>query len=271
MLIAHISDPHIAVPSVDTDHGPNAVVYLERAVTHIRHLPVLPDVVLITGDCTDRGTPAEYNLLRTLLQPLSTPVYVIPGNHDNRVAMQQSFGAQGTQPLEGFVQYVVDTGPVRVIALDTHVPSSDAGYLGSEQLAWLEARLAEAPTHPTVICMHHPPFHTGLAVPDYIGLQNADEFGAIIARAPQVERILAGHLHMMMTQRFQGTIAMTCAATDYNLLPDSQHAKRFVVRKGSPMCLLHEWRATTGLVTQVSVIGDESPMIELHDGERWVA
>ena len=61
-----------------------------------------PDVVLITGDCVNSGSAAEYARFQALLRPLTMPVYVIPGNHDNREQLLAAFGGQGSTPLAGF-------------------------------------------------------------------------------------------------------------------------------------------------------------------------
>src|SRR4051794_11070850 len=114
MIIAQLSDPHI------TAEGPT--LPLERAVEHLLRLPARPDVVLVTGDCTNTGGAAEYTRLRELLRPLTMPVYLIPGNHDDRTQLLEAFGTQAASPLDGFVQYVVDGWPVRLIALDTNIP-----------------------------------------------------------------------------------------------------------------------------------------------------
>ncbi|MBV9788763.1 MAG: phosphodiesterase [Chloroflexi bacterium] len=265
MIIAQISDPHIT--TIETDES---AANLQRAVDHLMQLPTLPDVVLVTGDCADTGSRAEYERLQILLSPLTMPVYVIPGNHDDRAVMLQMFGAQGQQPLDGFVQYVVDREPLRLIALDTNVPGRGEGALCTERLAWLEARLAEAPTRPTILFLHHPPFLTGLAPLDKIRLLDADALGAIIARSPQVERIVAGHVHVPMLRRFHGTIAMSCPATASSLLPDLNQPQRLAVRLETPACLLHVWNDSTGLLTYTSVIGAHGPVVELHDGEKWL-
>src|SRR5262245_158577 len=122
MIIAQISDPHITDIGGQADRGDKAATHLQCAVAHLSRLPAPPDVVLGTGDCVDRGSPAEYERFRELLRPLPMPVYVIPGNHDDRAQLLQAFGTQGTKPLAGFAQYVVDEWPVRLIALDTNVP-----------------------------------------------------------------------------------------------------------------------------------------------------
>jgi len=270
MIIAQISDSHIGPGDDSDDPQDTAAIDLRRAVDHLLRLPAPPDVVLITGDCVNSGSMAEYQRFQRLLRPLTMPVYVIPGNHDDRVLLQSLFGAQGSAPLAGFVQYVVDTWPVRLIALDTNVPGKGEGYLCAERLGWLEQRLAEAPERPTLIFMHHPPFPTGLAPFDQIGLTNADMLGALIARHPQVERIVAGHVHSTMLRRFHGTLAMTCSATAHQMFPDLHRPERLSVIMEPPACLLHVWGEATGMRTHTNLIGEYGPLVELHDGVSWV-
>jgi Icc protein len=213
MIIAQLSDPHIAVDPTTGIPAGEPIAHLQRAIAHLMSLPTLPDGVIVTGDCVNQGLPAEYDLFQDLLQSLSMPVYVIPGNHDHRTEMLKRFGVQGISPLDGYVQYTIEDFPVRLIALDTHIPGSDEGYLCAQRLEWLEARLAEAPTHPTLLFMHHPPLHTGLAVIDTIGLKGINELEALIARHSQVERIVTGHFHMAMMGGFANTVVMVCPAT----------------------------------------------------------
>jgi 3',5'-cyclic AMP phosphodiesterase CpdA len=269
MIIAQISDPHIRVGAT-AQPGDQSATQLQRAVDHLVQLPAAPDVVIITGDCADSGGAAEYERLRELLRPLTMPVYVIPGNHDDRANLLASFGGQGAAPLDGFVQYVVDASPVRLIALDTNIPGQGGGYLSVERLGWLEDRLAEAPERPTILFMHHPPFPTGLAAFDQIGLENADALGAIVARHPQIERIVAGHIHSTMQRRFYGTIAMTCSSTAYRLLPDLRRPVGLAAIMEPPVCLLHVWGPASGLITHTSQIGAQGALVELHDGEKWL-
>ncbi len=270
MIIAQISDSHITNMGGKADRTYETATHLQRAVAHLTQLPAPPDVVLVTGDCVDGGSVPEYERFRDLLRPLTMPVYVIPGNHDDRVHLREVFGTQGVKPMADFVQYVVDEWPVRLIALDTNVPGHHAGYLCAERLRWLEERLAEAPGRPAVIFLHHPPFSTGLAVLDQMGLEGADALGAIIARHPQVERVVAGHIHCAMQRRFHGTLAITCPSTAHQMFLDLQRPERLAVVMEPPACLLHVWRDTTGLVTHTSLIGEYGPVKEIHDGEKWL-
>jgi 3',5'-cyclic-AMP phosphodiesterase len=268
MIIAQISDPHIAVEAGRGDA--RGETELRQAVTHLNRLPTPPDVVVLSGDCADHGAALEYARLDELLRDLQAPVYLIPGNHDDRAMMLATFGPQGAQALDGYVQYVVEGWPVRLILLDTSVPGRDAGRLSVAQLEWLEARLAERPEQPALVVMHHPPFLTGVAALDEIGLLDADAFRDIIAHHPQVEAIVAGHVHMTMTSRFRGTVALTCGSTNHQLLPDLTRDVGLVAMMEPPVCLIHEWRRATGLRTYVSQIGDHGGAVTVHNGERWV-
>jgi len=80
------------------------------------------DAVLATGDLVDAGSRAEYELLKELLAPLRAPVYLLPGNHDDRDALRATFADHGyLRNHPRYCQYVIDSLPVRLIALDTVV------------------------------------------------------------------------------------------------------------------------------------------------------
>lgn len=271
MIIAQMSDSHITVDPNTGVPAHESSTRLAQAVDHLMKIPMRPDVVLMTGDCVHHGFLEEYEHFQDLVSPLTMPVYVIPGNHDHRARMLEVFGTQGNPSLDGFVQYVVEDFPVRLIALDTHIPGRDEGYLGNEKLQWLEARLEEAPTRPTVVFMHHPPVRTGLDVTDHIRLMDGENLEALLARHSQVERLVAGHLHMAITRRFANTVLMTCPATNHTLLPDIALPEQLVVQMQPPACLLHVWEEHTGFTSYTSLIGEYGPVIQVHDGQQWVS
>jgi 3',5'-cyclic-AMP phosphodiesterase len=272
MLIAQITDLHISTPGSVNDRYFRTVEHLERAVAHLNALTPRPDVVLATGDLVERGEPAEYARLRAILDGLAMPLYVIPGNHDAREPLARAFADRGYLPQGGgFLHYTVEDWPVRLIGLDTHVPGAPGGLLCAERLAWLDARLGEGSERPTVVFMHHPPFVTGMRAMDAMGLEGKAELAAVIGGHPQVERVLCGHVHRPMTRRFGGTVATTCPATAHQLALDLAAEPRLAVVMEPPACMLHLWLGPDeGLVSHVSVIGDERPPFTVYDGERWL-
>jgi 3',5'-cyclic AMP phosphodiesterase CpdA len=220
MLIAQITDMHVKEEGCRAFGLVDTATRLATCVARLAALDPAPDVVVATGDLVDEGTDAEYAHLRHLLSPLSAPVYLIPGNHDDREAIRRVFGDWGYLPSPGFLHYTVEHFPVRIVALDTVIPGEPGGRMCPERLTWLEARLAEAPHRPTIVLMHHPPFETGIVHMDSMRCEGAGELARVIAKNPQVERILCGHVHRPVQVRFAGTIASIAPSTAFQVALD---------------------------------------------------
>jgi len=271
VVIAQITDMHIRPEGVLAYGRVDTAPYLARAVQHLLGLKPRPDVVLATGDLVDAGRAVEYDRLRALLAPLPMPVYLIPGNHDDRDALVTAFADHRYLPRGGrFIQYVVEDYPVRLVALDTLVPGEVGGLLCEERLGWLAARLAEAPDRPTVIFMHHPPFETGIVHMDSYGLASSREFAEIVRRHPQVERVLCGHLHRPIQARVGGTVGSTAPSTAHQVVLDLEDDNPLMFAMEPPACQLHIWRPGAGLVSHTSYIGDYDGPYRFSDGVKVV-
>ncbi len=270
MLIAQISDLHIGPIGSSQDENYRTAHHLEAAVTHLLGLPRRPDVVVATGDLVDGGLPEEYARLRSILARLPMPVLVIPGNHDRRETLAAAFADQPWLPQGGgFLHYTLENWPVRVIALDTTVPGKASGEMCAERLSWLDQRLSEQPDRPTILLMHHPPFATGIAAMDEMGLSGKEAFAAVLRRHSQVERILCGHIHRPITARVAGTVATVCPSTAHQIALDLGPERRLAVIMEPPACMLHLW-SPTGLVSHLSPIGHPTAPHVLFDGARWL-
>jgi 3',5'-cyclic AMP phosphodiesterase CpdA len=140
--------------------------------------------------------------------------------------------------------------------MDTLVPGEDGGALSAARLGWLDALLAEQHRRPTVLFLHHPPFATGIGFMDRIGLADADALKSVVARHPQIERLLSGHLHRAIQVRCAGTLASTAPSTMFqialDLTPDGPPA--FTLEP--PGFQLHLWHEDTGLISHTVPVGD---------------
>jgi len=267
MLLAQISDLHIGAAGSAMDVHAHTAEHLARAVEHLNRMDPSPDAVLCTGDLVDEGSPAEYARLAELLTPLRAPYYLVAGNHDDRENLRAAFAHRGYFPAEGFLQYAIDLGPLRVLALDTNVPGAPGGLLCAARLAWLEARLAEEPSRPTIVMQHHPPFRTGMQQMDTMILDGMEAMADVVRKHPQVERIVCGHLHRPITRRVGGTLAMTCPSTAHQVELDLRARGRLAVITEPPACLLHTWSEDLGLVSHTSYIGDfGTPYVIIEEG-----
>ena len=224
-LLLQLSDLHIREPGRLAYGRLDTAPYLQQAVDTILRLPQQPNAVVITGDLSDFGRAAEYAHLRSLLARLTMPVFLMPGNHDDREEMRAFFPNHAylnTYLGEGgFIQFSVAVGGLQLVALDTVVPGASHGSLCAERLQWLAVTLDQHRPHPVVIAMHHPPFATLIGHMDDIGLlQGAAELEALVAQHANVERIICGHLHRSIQVRFGGTIAMTVPSPAHQVCLD---------------------------------------------------
>ena len=145
-LLLQLSDPHIREPGRLAYGRLDTAPYLRQAVDTILRLPQQPDAVVVTGDLTDFGRAAEYAHLRSLLAPLAMPLYLLPGNHDDREQMRASFSDHAYLGRSGFVQFSVAVGGLQLIALDTVVPAASHGSLCDQRLQWLPTRWTSTAT-----------------------------------------------------------------------------------------------------------------------------
>ena len=148
---------------------------------------------------------------------------------------------------------MVDDYPVRLVALDTVVPNAPHGLMCEIRLAWLDDALSAAPDRPTIVMMHHPPFKTGIQIMDAMRCSGGAEFGAVIERHAQVERILCGHVHRAIQTGFHGTTAFVAPSTARQLLPlfEDGPIDYSAWSDEPPAFLLHLWRNDGGLVTHL--------------------
>ncbi len=264
MLILQITDTHIKLPGKLAYKRVDTAAMLRDCVAEVLRLDPRPDVVLLTGDLVDLGHPEEYAHLKEILAPLRAPIYAIPGNHDDRDAMREAFRTEGYLPSQGFLNYAVETWPLRLIGLDTIIPAQGGGELCADRISWLDATLARKPDAPTLVMMHHPPFPTAIAHMDRIGLKNREGFAAVMARHPQVQAVLCGHLHRTIQAAVGGRRVTTCPSPAHQVALDLTEGGPSAFRMEPPGYMLHLWREGM-LVSHTAVLGDHAGPFPFHD------
>jgi 3',5'-cyclic-AMP phosphodiesterase len=169
--------------------------------------------VLVSGDLAEHAADVEYEQVLEQLAPLRAPIFVLPGNHDDRAALRRHFAVPGVDDEP--VQYAADLGPLRLVVIDTTRPGEHPGTLDEQRLAWLDAELAAAPGAPTVLAMHHPPLSSGIPAMDEVGLPVAHRraLAEVVERHPQVLRIVAGHMHRTITADLAGRAVLAAPST----------------------------------------------------------
>jgi 3',5'-cyclic AMP phosphodiesterase CpdA len=244
MLVAQITDVHLGFePDSPQEFNRQR---LDAALAALTALDPLPDLLLATGDLVDRGDVASYRRLREALSALPFPVHYALGNHDVRANYAQVFPEPGL--TDGFLQYVIETEPLRLLVLDTLEEGRHGGGFCEARARWLSERLDETPERRTLIVQHHPPVEVGIA------WMNTDPAEPWVHRLAECLRgrsnvigLICGHIHRAITTRWEDVIVATCPSTAPQVALerqpiDPEHADgRPLIVADPPAYALHWW------------------------------
>jgi len=187
--LLHVSDVHF---------GPKHVAELSRAVLDLA-VAERPDVLVVSGDLTQRAKPAQFREARAWILASPVPVVYVPGNHDvpmyrvwERIAAP--FGAWRRHFDSALVRGYRDAG-LEIVGLNTaHNWTTKHGRIDRAELERLAAELGErAPGRLRVAVAHHP-----LAASPRLGSEpraRRSEVAMALLRRAGVELVLSGHLH----------------------------------------------------------------------------
>lgn len=244
MLIGQITDVHLGFdPDNPAEFNRKR---LDQVIRHLCDAHNRPDMLLVTGDLVDRGDEESYRRLVSALSPCPFPVWPCLGNHDVRANFLTHFPHIST--ADDFVQYEIDTGPLRLLVLDTLEEGRHGGAFCERRAAWLAAKLADDDGRPVIIVMHHPPVEVGI---DWMNTHPEEpwvqRFSAVIAGKTQVKALICGHLHRAIVSAWQGTTVAICPSTApqvaLDLAPiDLDHPdSRPMIVADPPAYALHRW------------------------------
>jgi len=261
MIIAQISDLHLRSDGRLLKGKVDTVAALDAAIEHLNALTPRPDLVLATGDLVNKAHVQDYRLMRQHFERLEMPVFVLPGNHDDRDMMRKNFVDLGYLPADGpFLHYVLEDYPLRLIGLDSKRDGHDGGEMCAARLQWLDDALSAAPDRPTLIFMHHPPFATGIGFMDKRPFVNADQLQDIVRRHDQVAGVVCGHAHRNITVAWGGTVACVAPSLVFQMTMDFVPGAASSFMLEPPACPIFLWNEDHGLIAHCSPIGDYGPV-----------
>lgn len=209
--IVHLSDLHFG----RVDH-----TVRDAVVTTV--ISLKPDLVVVSGDLTQRARTAQFQEARQFLDALPQPQIVVPGNHD--VPLYNVFSRFG-RPLDKYRRYITDDmqpfyadDEIAVIGINTaRSLTTKYGRINERQIAGVREKLCAYQDNVTKIVVTHHPFD----LPE--NHDEADLLGrsklAMVALAEcGADVLLAGHLHIghtghtAMRYRIAGHSALVVSA-----------------------------------------------------------
>jgi 3',5'-cyclic AMP phosphodiesterase CpdA len=186
--ILHVSDLHTG-----TREDPEVEAALRRLVGRAR-----PEMIVASGDLTNRGRRQEHERAQRFLLSLGPPVLAVPGNHD----LPYTFPARFTSPWAEFERVWETTEPthaspgLHVVGLNSARPyRHQGGALHESQLREAVERLgASAEGAYRVVVLHHhmlgAPWRAARKKP--VAHRN-EVLRTLVAAGADL--ILAGHIH----------------------------------------------------------------------------
>lgn len=250
MIIAQISDTHL---ELGTPAGEQRLRDFRRTIADINRLDPAPDVIVHSGDIVHNGRSDEYAAAQDILSAARAPVYVLPGNKDDRANLHAAFAAQGyLSPSPEFIDYGIEDFPVRLIALDTMSTQSNKGDFCSERAGRLSALLDAEPSKPVVLFAHHPPFRVNEG-PDehhYESREMAMRLRGTILQCDRVAAVFCGHVHRAV----RGAVGGIRAASMPSIATNLRKGEYPENMKSRPVYHLHYFEPDASFVTQSRIV-----------------
>ena len=209
-----MSDLHV-MPRGELSMTLDTGARLEQAVNAVVERYADADFCILAGDLADLGQPQAYEHLKAIIARLPIPVHITLGNHDNRPAFLDVFGADFAIET-GKVDKVIDIKGYRIILLDSSEPGRVDGVLEAAQLDWLRARLAEALDRPVIVVLHHNANALHIRSDDIRILEPA-AFIEALKTHPDIRQVIAGHVHVTSTASWHGMPFTTLAGGHYSV------------------------------------------------------
>jgi 3',5'-cyclic AMP phosphodiesterase CpdA len=202
-----ISDSHIGF-SKEANPMPDAT--LRDALTRITTLDGKPAFMLHTGDVTHLSKPSEFDAADQIMKTAGLETFYVPGEHDTindeGKAFFERFGRN--KKTDGW--YSFDQGGVHFVGLINviNLKAGGLGYLGPEQLEWLEDDLKGRSASTPIIVFAHMPLWS--LYPNWgWGTDDAAQALAYLKRFGSVT-VLNGHIHQVM-QKVEGNVSFQTA------------------------------------------------------------
>ena len=194
--IAYITDIHADNADTKKDVGGNVIYPSNYKKCLEEVLSKKTDLVIATGDNTEKGDPSYYQDLKSLTNGRN--VIWVKGNHDSN----------DFQILSAKNYYYVDYQDWRIIVLDsTEQFGSSTGILDDAQINFLKDSLNTNKN--MIVAMHHPPFfynsRENIYTRDKIALYDSF-FNAL---TPNVKYVLTGHWHHDIGSEINGVQYLT--------------------------------------------------------------
>jgi Icc protein len=147
-------------------------------------------LLLVTGDITTEGLREEYEGAASVLNEVSFPTVIIPGNHDER-----NYGSVIFEELFGDRFKTYESDHLAIFASDSAEPDNDSGHVGRVKYNEIRDFFNQAKDKVKIFALHH---HL-IAVP-HTGREHnvVEDAGDVLGvlNSTRCSLVLNGHRHV---------------------------------------------------------------------------
>lgn len=175
--IAVLSDIHV------TPGNPNETA-LRKAVDEINSQPF--NLVIVNGDLTNEGSDAELTNVKSIIDGITHPLFILPGNHENNWSQSAT---KTFIDLFGNDRFVTECDSLVIVGINCgpFMKMGD-GHIKQEDLHWLRSTLSERVTPgKRVLSFNHYPIRKD-------DLDNWRDYADLLLEFPVIGHV-NGHYH----------------------------------------------------------------------------
>lgn len=222
--IIQITDTHLTPngAAMANNQKVDPYVKLDNIFLDVAKMPVKPDLIAITGDLIHEGTAEDYDRLYQIIdhyhEMLNIPIQVVLGNHDRTAEFFEGYLKQ--IPREKYY-YLLETEETNLYFLDSKFYNYEQGYIGQEQLDWLQDNLRNN-SKQSVIFLHHPIDGPAMHHMRYSILQESEQLMRTIKNSP-VKAVFSGHIHFETSFVKDGILLRSTDSSAYHIDCDDEH------------------------------------------------
>jgi 3',5'-cyclic AMP phosphodiesterase CpdA len=161
---------------------------------------LLPEVIVLSGDITQRARGAQFEAARQFFQELGRPLVAIPGNHDiplyNLAARIFSPYGNYKRAFGDELEPVFESEALLVLGVNTTRPTRHKdGEISQQQIARIDQRLRQARREQLRVVVTHQPVHV-IRAEDEENLLHGHELAVRSWSDAGADIIMGGHIHL---------------------------------------------------------------------------
>jgi Icc protein len=203
-----ISDSHIGF---NKEANPDVTATLQLAVDRINSSAAAPDFLLHTGDISQLSKTSEFDTAQQVLKGAKAgKIFFVPGEHDVLTDDGKQYLEIFGKDTKGNGWYSFDHKGTHFIGLVNvlDLKAGGLGFLGSDQLEWLEKDVKPLKSSTPIIVFAHIPLWS--IYPDWgWGTDDSAQALGYLKRFGSVS-VLNGHIHQVM-QKVEGNVTFHTA------------------------------------------------------------